>query len=52
MVLVIALAGEAKAKIAPANAVITSHFVCMMFSLRVQVASSEWKSGSIDPAIM
>ena len=52
MVLVIAWAPEAKVRIAPAEAVITSHFVCMTFSLRVQVASNEWKSGSIDPAVM
>jgi hypothetical protein len=44
MVLIIALARGAKVRIAPANAVITSHFVRMMFSLRVQVASEEWKS--------
>jgi hypothetical protein len=51
MVLVIASAREVKARIAPAKAVITSHFVGMTFSLRVRVASNEWKSESIDPAI-
>jgi hypothetical protein len=34
MVLVIALAWGAKVKIAPAKAVITSHFVRMTFSLK------------------
>src|SRR5215813_4152113 len=52
MVLVIASARGARVRIAPAKAVITSHFVRMTFSLRVQVASNEWKSGSIDPGIM
>jgi hypothetical protein len=47
MVFVIASAREVKAKIAPAKAVITSHFVGMTFSLRVPVASNEWKAGSI-----
>jgi len=37
MVLVIASARQAKVRIAPAKAVIISHFLCMTFSLRVQV---------------
>jgi hypothetical protein len=50
MVLVIASAPKAKVRIAHAKAVITSHFDRMTFSLRVQVASNEWKSDqSIQP---